>query len=61
MRKEKVILRRLIIPLHENTRALNAIFFRIFLPRGTAYEMFAQDGRAEKCTGLPEARAKLLY
>ncbi len=33
MRKEKIILRRLIIPLHENTRTLNANCFRIFLPR----------------------------
>ncbi len=57
MRKEKV----LIIPLHENTRTLNSNCFRIFLPRGTAYLMFAQDGRAEKCTGMPEAHAKLLY
>ena len=44
------------------TRTSNANCFKIFrhvdLPD---YLMLAQDGRAEKCTRMPEARADLLY
>ena len=47
---------------HQYTRTSNANRFKIFhhvdLPD---YLMFAQDDRAEKCTRMPEARAKLLY
>ena len=47
---------------HHYTRTSNANRFKIFhhldLP---AYLMFAQDGRAEFCTRMPEAHAELLY
>ena len=44
------------------TRTSNANCFKFFhhvdLPD---YLIFAQDGRAERCTRMPEARAELLY
>ena len=63
--KEKVFLRY--FPPHEHkkhhyTRTSNANRFKNFhLVDLPDYLMFAQDDRAEKCTRMPEARAKLLY